>query len=98
MVAVFGGAALAEISRDGCGAPATVVESTPIGQGALGLKSPAAPGLKTYRRSQKATLSGRSVAAKASLPAFSISQNGRLGSPAWLARFCAVILNGKAWS
>ena len=31
--------ALAEISRDGCGAPAICVESMPIGQGELGSKS-----------------------------------------------------------
>src|SRR6516165_2405948 len=96
MVAVFGGTALAEVSREGCGVSATFVESTPIGQEAFGSKSPATAGLKTYRRSQTATLGGRSVAKNASLPALSISQNGRLGSPAWPARFCAVILNGKA--
>src|ERR1700751_2514527 len=95
---VSGRAALAEVSRDGRNAPAMRVESTPIGQGALGLKTPSTAGLKTYCRSQTATLGGRSVAKNASLPALSISQNGMLGSPAWLARFCAVILNGKACS
>jgi hypothetical protein len=57
----------------------------PIGQGALGSKSPSTAGLKTYRRSQTATLGGRSVVKNASLPALSISQNGRLESPAWSA-------------
>ena len=61
--------ALAEISRDGCSAPAIGVESMPTGQGALGSKSPSTAGLKTYRRSQTATLGGRSVAKNASLPA-----------------------------
>src|SRR5262249_945677 len=100
MVLVFGGAALAlaEISLDGCGALATDTESIPAGQAALGSKSAAQPGLKAYRQSQTAPLGGRSVAKNASLPALSISQNGILESPAWLARFCAVILNGKACS
>src|SRR5215469_277180 len=98
MVPVFGGNALAEISRDGAGVPAIGIDSIPIGQGAFGSRSPAAMGLKTYRRSQTATRGGRSVAKNVSLPALSISQNGILGSPAWLARFCAVILNGKACS
>src|ERR1700693_2426746 len=98
MVPVLGGPALAEVSRDGCNAPAMGVEIMPIGQRALGSKLPSTAGLKTYRRSQTATLGGRSVARNASLPALSISQNGMLGSPAWLARFCAVILNGKACS
>src|SRR5215831_15905373 len=96
MLPVSDGTALAEASRDGCNAPAIGVESMPIGQGALGSKSPSTAGLKTYRRSQTATLGGRSVTKNASLPALSIFQNGRLGSPAWRARFCAVILNGKA--
>src|SRR5215831_6381389 len=98
MVPVFGRTAFAEVSRDGCNVPAIGVESMPIGQGALGSKSPATAGLKTYRRPQTATLGGRSIAKNMSLPALSISQNGILGSPAWLARFCAVILNGKACS
>src|SRR5215469_6907263 len=98
MFLVFGGTSLAEISRDCCGAPAMSVESMPIGQGALGSKSPATAGLKTYRRSQTATLGGSCVAKNESLPTLSICQNGILGSPAWLARFCAVILNGKACS
>jgi len=87
-----------KVSRDGCNVPAIDVESMSIGQGALGSKSPATAGLKIYRRPQTATLGGRSVTKNASLPALSISQNGTLGSPAWLARFCAVILNGKACS
>src|SRR5689334_20551001 len=84
-VLVFGAAALAlaEISLDDCGALATdTTESIPAGQGALGSKSPAIAGLKTYRRSQTATFGGRSVAKNASLPALSICQNGILESPA----------------
>src|SRR5215472_6323913 len=98
MVLVFGWAALAlaEIPLDG--ALAIDTESTPAGQGALGSKSPPTAGLKTYRRSQTATLGGRSVAKNASLPVLSISQNGILGSPAWLARFCVVIRKGNACS
>src|ERR1700740_1238934 len=96
MVPVLGGPAPAEGSQDGCNALAMGVETMPIGQGALGSKLPSTAGLKTYRRPQTATLGGRSVAKNASLPALSISQNGRLGSPAWSATFCAVILNGRA--
>src|SRR5271169_5236996 len=98
MIPVFGRTPLAELSRKDCNAAAIGVESMPIGQGAFGSKSPATAGLKIYRRLQTATLGGRSVSKNASLPALSISQNGILGSPAWLARFCAVILNGKACS
>src|SRR3974390_1881446 len=100
MALLFGGnpLAFAEIWRNGCSAPAMGVESMPIGQGVLGSKLPSTAGLKTYRRSQTATFGGRSVAKNASLPALSIFQNGRLGSPAWPARFRAVILNGKACS
>ena len=84
IVLAFGGTALAlaEISGAGCCAPAMGIESMPIGQGAPGSKSPATAGLKTYRRSQTATFGGCSVAKNASLPVLSISQNGRLGSPA----------------
>src|SRR5215467_102375 len=98
MLPALGAAAPAEVSQDGCDTPAMGVEPMPIGQEALGSKLPSTAELKTYRRSQTATLGGRSVATNASLPVLSISQNGMLGSPAWLARFCAVILNGKACS
>src|SRR5689334_8832573 len=98
MALLFGGTtlALAEIAREGGSAPAMSVELLPTGQGALELKSPSTAGSKTYRRSQTPTVGGRPDAKNASLPALSISQNGRLGSPAWPAMFCAVILNGKA--
>src|SRR5690349_8575515 len=98
MVPMFGGNELADFSRDGPDVPAMAVDSMAVGQGAIGSRSPATPGLKTYRRSQTATRGGRSVARNASLPALSISQNGIFGSPAWPARFCTVILNGKACS
>src|ERR1700746_3149695 len=98
MVPVFGGTARAEASRDGGNALAIDVASMPTGQGALGSNSPATAGLKTYRRSQTATRGGCPAPENASLPRLSISQNGMLVLPAWRARFCAVILNGKACS
>src|SRR6516165_6548524 len=96
MVPGLDGVALADADWDGSSVPAIRVDSMPSGHGAPGSRLPEMAGLKTYRRSQKATVGGRSVVENASLPALSISQNGILGSPAWLARFCGVIRKGKA--